>query len=479
MLCVALAVGACRAGALDPSAKNAGTRLGVDGGGAIGGSACPGASADAGSPSEIDGGAGAGGAPSTTTAACSPPDAQAPRLLSPLSGSTVTSARPSLRWTGGTGPYILQICVDRACDDVRVVVDSDGAETTLPQDLRPGYWFWRVRGSGPDWTPSWEMRVRRRFPGYAPAANSAVGGFSDYDGDGYPDAAALGAAPMAYLGGPRGLSPSRVLPTDPNGGLGTLLMEPQVDVTGDGLTDLGSEEQIGLGDFDGDGFGDLVVQSRYGAAMIHGCASMPPDSFACGACQLQQVATGDFDGDGRTDVIYADNSRITLYMGNPNKPTPIAIPGTSGLWVVDFNYDGYSDLVIDDQSPAGTLRAYEGGPGGLSSTLSTAAQPTVFVLVGDFDGDGYWDTIGPDCRNGCSVAYGGPGGWGAPATRTTPLDVSIIVVGPGYTPDAIVVDLNRDGYDDLLVSKPGGTAISWYAGSPDGLSAAADVILSP
>jgi hypothetical protein len=238
---------------------------------------------------------------------------------------------------------------------------------------------------------------------------------------------------------------------------------------------------IGLGDFDGDGFGDLIMQFRYGADLLRGCAPAPPNAvwsgLGCGNCQLQQVATGDFDGDGRSDLIFADGSEISLYMGNPDKATPTAIPGMSGLRVIDFNYDGHSDLVTRDEWPADTLRAYEGGPDGLSSTSSGAAQPPPFVLVGDFDGDGYWDTIGPDCTNGCptitSVSYGGPAGWGAPATRTSPLDRSIADTG------AMVVDLNADGYDDLLVAGTGVAPIWWYAGSPTGLSTVPTVTLTP
>jgi hypothetical protein len=538
---VALLAGGCRGSALEGGspagqlttgsandavvATDSGTGPGTDAGSApIGGRAGSGASADAGSPSQPDGAPGA----------CVPLSSTAPRPLSPQSGAIVTSARPQFRWTGGTGPYRLQVCADRACDTVQAEVTSDGTATTLPQELPAGYWFWRVQnvnGPGPSWPPEWtsvwEMRVRRRFPGYAPVANSSVSGFSDYNGDGYPDAAAFGAAPMIYLGGSDGLSAGRVWQTEPNAGLGTLFMEPQADVNGDGFTDLSSQtgialaghpgpnyaariqfgaesglvpveafvnvaydayailsisNPVGLGDFDGDGFADLIMQFRYSADLIRGCAPAPPNavwsSLGCGNCQLQQVATGDFNGDGRSDFIFADGTEISLYMGNPNGAAPISIPGMSGLWVTDFNYDGYSDLVVKDEWPADTLHAYEGAPEGLSTTSTSAAQPPPFVLVGDFDGDGYWDTIGPGCNGDCptigSVSYGGPGGWGAPATRTTPMDRSIAV-----QVSAIVVDLNADGYDDLLVSGQGVSPIWWYAGSPTGLATVPTVTLTP
>jgi len=453
------------------------------------------------------------GSPIAPESACTPPSSSGPRLLSPQSGSVVTSTRPVFRWTGVAGPYLFRVCADRACQTMIQGTSTADSQVTLPLELAPGYWFWQVKAAGPSpsgWTSAWEFRVRRRFPGYAPAANTSVGGFSDYNGDGYPDLAAWGTAPMAYLGGPDGISAGRVWPPDPNGGLATGLLEPQVDVNGDGFTDLsfssgehvanvqcgGSDgfdsvvdvpsggaysSPIGVGDFFGDGFGDLIMQSRYSAAFIRVFAAAAPSptlaGLGCGNCQIQQVATGDFDGDGRTDLIFADATEVSLYMGNPNGPAAAAVRGASGLAVVDFNYDGYSDLVSPDWTTQ-TLLAYEGGPAGLSPTPSTAAQPTPFLVVGDFDGDGYWDTIGQtSCPNGCTVSYGGPGGWGAPPTRTTPVDASIVVYG-GYPPAARVVDLNADGYDDLVVPGPGSSALSWYAGSPGGLASTPTKVLT-
>jgi hypothetical protein len=352
------------------------------------------------------------------------------------------------------------------------------------------------------------MRVRRRFAGYAPIGNTSVSGFSDYNGDGYPDVAVVGATPMIYLGGPDGLVADRVLPTNTTSSTPLMLIEPQIDVNGDGFTDLSStavatlpghsragyaahvqfgasnglssldgfvgatnglDNPLGLGDFDGDGFGDLIMQARYGADLILGCAPAPPKGawagLRCGNCQLQQVATGDFNGDGRTDFVFADSSGINLFMGNRDGATSRAIAGMSGLSVIDFNYDGYSDLVFHD--PSGAPKAYQGGPDGLSSTLSASPQRPPFALVGDFNGDGYWDTIGADSSRGSiatSVAYGEASGWGAPRTYATTLEQSITAS------TAIVVDVNADGYDDVVAQQPGQTIMYWYAGSPTGLA---------
>jgi hypothetical protein len=247
---------------------------------------------------------------------------------------------------------------------------------------------------------------------------------------------------------------------------------------------LGVGDAIGVGDFDGDGFGDMVMTERYGTTLLRGCApaASPWGWLGCGNCQLQQIATGDFDGDGRSDVVFADGTAIGIFPGTTAALTMNKVAGMSGLTVVDFNDDGYSDLVVLDWG-GGAMIGYQGGPAGLSTTPSAAPQPPPFQLAGDFNGDDYWDVITLGCvAEGCFddsgptlVGYGGPGGWGAPFTATAQLNHAIRDVTLDGT--ATVVDLDADGYDDLLVAGTG--SIAYYAGSPAGLATTPTQTISP
>jgi hypothetical protein len=450
---------------------------------------------------------------------CTPPPPGL-RLVAPISASTVTSARPLLRLATVAGSTTdVQICVDRACTQVVWQTTIDAGQLSPTVDLAPGYWFWRAKLTGhPDsaWTSAWLFRVRRRAPGYAPLANTAVEPFADYNGDGFPDAVVYGPQISVFLGGPDGLSADRVLHPDgislSNGWPGG----PGSDLDGDGFTDLPTPQGLvmgqgpgwsvglvrfgapqgfastdalvilrigydptpvgmpsGVGDLDGDGFGDFLWPLDYGGFLFHGCSGGPPPrpwlSVASGNGQLVEVDSGDFDGDGTFDLVYADGATLDVYLDGSTRSSFEMEGAQSGGAVIDFNSDGYSDLIALVEN---SLRVFPGGPSGVAQQSVGPTIPMVLRAVGDFDGDGLWDAVGLSsglCGT-CvpQVFYGASGLWG---TSPSP-------VGTASAQGVVVVDLNADGYDDVLTVDDT-HAVAYFAGSPAGLPATPTVTFQP
>jgi hypothetical protein len=458
--------------------------------------------------------------------ACPEPSAE-PRLVAPPAATTVTSARPRLRWKPAPGAVTeIQVCVDRLCATPYVAFSVDGGgESFPPVNLPPGYWFWRARaireGVAGEWTATWLFRVRRRSEGYTPAVGTAAEPFADFNGDGFPDVLVGGSI---YFGGASGLSTNRVV-TVPGG------LEPPLvagsDLNGDGFSDfvaiehsagsggwgddigtvvfgaqsmwsasnaritiaqnspLGVGRPIGVGDIDGDGFGELVAIPRYGGAVIRGCVAAPlprPAAWLeCGSCQMTRVASGDVDGDGRFDLIFHDATAAHLYRGTLDGPLRVASRlerQPNQVLVVDADYDGYSDVIISVNGTSGTeAQLFRGGPAGLSiEAQPLPSLPSSVVVTGDFDGDGYWDAVqgSPSCDHlACSpqtltLEYGARGIWGTAFERAASVVIRHSFVN--------VIDLNGDGYDDLVVTAPD-RSLTYFAGSPLGLSTTDRVVV--
>lgn len=467
-------------------------------------------------------GADAGLAPGT----CAPPPTWSARLVAPISGSTVTSSRPRLRLAPVAGSAThLQICADRGCAQVIWETTTDASELTPTADLPPGYWFWRVEAPAakyPAWSAPWLFRVRRRAPGYAPIANTAAEPFADYNGDGYPDVVVYTTRISIYLGGPDGISAERVVIPEGSADSGGMPGAPGSDLNGDGYTDFATvhlllneqnrdespdvglvqfgqqgglsqiaasvtifsggnvlpiDAPIGIGDVDGDGFGDLLWPVRYGGFIFRGCATAPAPAawggVGCENCQPISAVSGDLDGDGRWDVIYSDAIISTLYRGGPTPPEGSIVAGAfGGGLMLDANYDGYSDLLTHFAHDWSTVRLLPGGPDGLAASPVGDPLSVAPAAVGDFDGDGLWDAITLDagCQEPCfptyttTVHYGAPGPWGAAFAREATLPLS---------GNLQVTDVNADGYDDLLVASGTDGSLQLWRGSPTGLTAPA------
>lgn len=117
--------------------------------------------------------------------------------------------------------------------------------------------------------------------------------------------------------------------------------------------------------------------------------------------------TGDFNGDGFTDIVSPDSKNVYVYLSNGadfNLQTWTQSGhwgGSEYTWSADFNNDGKTDIVTAND---GTIYAYytnETGTGfrEVTSTNLDGWGSAGYVQIGDFDQDGYLDIASPDHGN--------------------------------------------------------------------------------
>ncbi len=301
---------------------------------------------------------------------------------------------------------------------------------------------------------------RTRFVG-SDYTGSRVSGVGDVDGDGYDDLAISSPASTSTAGnaGEVGIF------FGPVGPAWYGMADADVIITGDAAGD-----QFGLGlasggDLDGDGYADLAIGAPTSDA---GGSSSGGAWIFYGPLTSGTLTTSDAD------------VSVPGYWSNIQAGTALALDG-------DIDGDGVNDLVVS--APEATLRsthpwaAYSYG--GLTSIFYGGARsasvhsPVTPSLTDDADGDGFTETDG-DCDDTRAAVYPGatevcedrldgdcdgielwcpPSGAVAMGSNPGIQEASNYAVGA----DAALVDLDGDGYDDLVVG-----ASKSRSGSGDG-----------
>ncbi|MCA9490488.1 MAG: VCBS repeat-containing protein [Myxococcales bacterium] len=265
----------------------------------------------------------------------------------------------------------------------------------------------------------------------------------DVNGDGYDDVVRdsqwePGSPYYLMLGSPNGLLPNGILL--PGGGA----FLRALDVNGDGYDD--------------------VVGTHWGLRqlfVLHGAATLPSaPSAIIGVDGANTGLPGDFDGDGYDDLPVETwdgvVSGVEVFFGSPaglgTSPGFSMHDGVALAGACDVNGDGYDDLarIYDDR-----IEVNAGSALGLDATTTwTFAWPyrgshSWLFDRGDIDGDGYEDLLVGGARGGRGEEFlllGGPNGFHAA--------VLLPRLMGAFTRLTVLPDRDGDGDDEVLRGSP-------------------------
>ena len=232
---------------------------------------------------------------------------------------------------------------------------------------------------------------------------------------------------------------------------------------------LNSPLAITLGDFNNDGFVDIIssnVDATISIALGNGTGQYVTSSKPFTGLFTKNIANGDFNGDNKLDLVAANfnTNNIAVLPGNGDGTfgSPVfynTASSSTAVVVGDFNNDGKLDIISSNQSD-GSISVLLGTGNGsfiLGGNVSVAGAPRA-LAAGDFNNDGKLDIVtaneGFNTLNQKTVSVllgNGNGTFAAPAAfsiNTDPLvPMSPVSIGVG--------DFNSDGKLDVVTANSG------------------------
>jgi uncharacterized protein (TIGR03437 family) len=302
---------------------------------------------------------------------------------------------------------------------------------------------------------------------------------ADFDGDGKPDIL-MGTGSATALTGPA----LAVLFARGNGLFAGPPISPDIGVP----PPYGFVEIQSAGDFNGDGFPDLVVRENSSIDVLTGVGDgtfRPGFHYAPGnGASTAPFAIADINHDGKLDLVVtvsyfgfgigaggATSASTQVFLGNGDgtfraQPAMTSACCVTAIAVADFNGDGNPDVALLLHNlavgpAADQMLVYLGtGAGTFAGPLSSAAGVYPSALaVGDFNHDGKLDVVIANQGDLTSSATPGSGfsmllGKGD-GTFSAPTAIPLGIGNP-HPAGLVAADLNRDGRLDLAVTLTNG-----------------------
>ncbi|HVT19311.1 MAG TPA: CRTAC1 family protein [Thermoanaerobaculia bacterium] len=240
---------------------------------------------------------------------------------------------------------------------------------------------------------------------------TTVASWGDYDNDGFLD---------LYVG--RYLDPRKDIPTTfyARNGTGNRLYHNNGDGTFTDVTAKAGVADKGLclgsawGDYDGDGYPDLLVANDFGrSTLFHNKRDGTFDDVTVGSHTLaygagMSASWGDYDNDGRLDIYIADiRSEFGWFGAAPTVARYMANSWKQGVWMTDmplyfqiFRQSGLSFVDVFSEMAAGNHLLRNRGDGTFEDvTWKAGANPVGWFwgsVFADFDNDGWLDIYSAD-----------------------------------------------------------------------------------
>jgi Bacterial Ig-like domain (group 3)/FG-GAP-like repeat len=232
---------------------------------------------------------------------------------------------------------------------------------------------------------------------------------------------------------------------------------------------------IVVGDFNGDGKADLITNSPANTFTVflgNGDGTFTSGASLSIASSAVSIASGDLNGDGITDLAVASNdSSIIVLLGNgdgtftagPVSPVVSGIP--TSIAEADFNGDGIPDLAVTisanyETFTPGSVMVFLGSGNGLftaGSSIQNLMDP-VSIVVEDFNGDGNADLVIAEDFFQCHD--GSDSCAGSLALLLGNGDGTFLPSATGLAGvnpiQVIGSDLNGDGIPDVVIASVGG-----------------------